>query len=69
MKERRYDIDWLRIIAMLAVFLFHCTRFFDPEGWHLKNTEQSDIIFISMRGCDDTGLFLSAGAVPYILPG
>ena len=50
MKERRYDIDWLRIIAMLAVFLFHCTRFFDPEGWHLKNTEQSDIIFISMRG-------------------
>lgn len=25
MKERRYDLDWLRIIAMPAVFLFHCT--------------------------------------------
>ena len=31
----RYDIDWLRVIAMLAVFIFHCTRFFGTEGWHL----------------------------------
>ena len=50
MQERRYDVDWLRIIAMLAVFIFHCTRFFDPEGWHLKNPEQSELLFISMRG-------------------
>ena len=50
MQERRYDVDWLRIIAMLAVFLFHCTRFFDPEGWHLKNPEQSELLFVSMRG-------------------
>ena len=50
MQERRYDVDWLRVIAMLAVFLFHCTRFFDPEGWHLKNPEQSMLLFVSMRG-------------------
>ncbi|MBC8438427.1 MAG: acyltransferase family protein [Deltaproteobacteria bacterium] len=50
MPERRYDVDWLRIIAMLSVFFFHCTRFFDPEGWHLKNTEQSEILFVLMRG-------------------
>ncbi len=50
MQERRYDVDWLRVIAMLAIFLFHCTRFFDPEGWHLKNTEQSELLFVSMRG-------------------
>jgi peptidoglycan/LPS O-acetylase OafA/YrhL len=50
MQERRYDVDWLRIIAMLAVFLYHCTRFFDPEGWHLKNPEKSDLLFVSMRG-------------------
>ena len=50
MPERRYDVDWLRIIAMLAVFLFHCTRFFDPEGWHLKNPEQSELLFGLMRG-------------------
>ena len=36
MKERRYDIDWLRVIAMLSVFVFHCTRFFCATDWHLK---------------------------------
>ncbi|MHC4779337.1 MAG: acyltransferase family protein [Planctomycetota bacterium] len=41
MKERRHDIDWLRVIAVLAVFLYHCARFFDTEGWLLKNPEQS----------------------------
>lgn len=50
MKERRYDLDWLRIIAILAVFIFHCTRFFDTEGWHLKNSEQSHVLFILVRG-------------------
>ena len=37
--ERRYDIDWVRVIGMLLVFVFHCTRFFDDEGWHVKNDE------------------------------
>ena len=50
MKERRYDLDWLRIIAMLAVFVFHCTRFFDTEEWHLKNTEQSYALLVLIRG-------------------
>jgi len=50
MQERRYDIDWLRVIAMLAVFIYHCSRFFDIEGWHLKNAEQSMIVFVSARG-------------------
>jgi peptidoglycan/LPS O-acetylase OafA/YrhL len=38
--ERRYDIDWLRIIAVFMVFIFHCARFFMiDEGieWHVKN--------------------------------
>jgi peptidoglycan/LPS O-acetylase OafA/YrhL len=40
--ERRYDIDWLRIIAVFMVFIFHCARFFMiDEGleWHVKNSE------------------------------
>jgi glucan biosynthesis protein C len=51
MKERRYDIDWLRVIAMLAVFVFHCTRFFCTTDWHLKvpASQQSDILVI-VRG-------------------
>lgn len=35
--SRRFDLDWLRVIAILAVFLFHTTRFFDPLDWHVKN--------------------------------
>jgi peptidoglycan/LPS O-acetylase OafA/YrhL len=46
MKARRYDVDWLRFIAMLTVFVFHCTRFFCDEDWHLKvpAAQQSDIL-------------------------
>jgi glucan biosynthesis protein C len=39
--ERRHDIDWLRVLAMLSVFLFHCARFFDYEDWHVKNLQTS----------------------------
>jgi len=36
---RRYDVDWLRAVAMLATFLFHCARFFNYEDWHVKNNQ------------------------------
>ena len=39
--SRLHYIDWLRILAMLTIFLFHCNRFFDTVGWHLKNADQS----------------------------
>ncbi len=35
--ERRYDIDYLRVFAILAVFVFHVSRYFDSEDWHVKN--------------------------------
>ena len=34
---RRYDIDWLRIILILVVFVFHSMRFFNLEDWTVKN--------------------------------
>ena len=40
-QTRRNDIDWLRVLAMLSVFLFHCARFFDFEDWHVKNPQTS----------------------------
>ena len=51
MKDRRYDIDWLRVIAMLAVFIFHCVRFFDTElfNFPLKNAERSFMVDV-LRG-------------------
>ena len=49
MKKRRHDVDWLRVVATLAIFLFHSARFFDTEGWELKNVEQS-LIVDTLRG-------------------
>ncbi len=37
--ERRHDIDWLRVLAMLSIFLFHCARFFNYEDWQVKNNQ------------------------------
>lgn len=39
--ERCYYVDWLRVLAMLVIFLFHCARFFDHGGWHVKNVTSS----------------------------
>jgi len=33
----RYDIDWLRVLAITTVFIFHSLRFFSLEDWHVKN--------------------------------
>ena len=37
LSPRRYDLDWLRVLAILMVFVAHCGRFFDAEDWHVKN--------------------------------
>ncbi|WP_135611804.1 acyltransferase family protein [Methanococcoides sp. AM1] len=44
--ERRYDLDWLRVIAILAVLIFHSTRFFDPMDWDVKNNVLSENIMV-----------------------
>jgi peptidoglycan/LPS O-acetylase OafA/YrhL len=38
--ERQYFIDWLRIILILSVFLYHIGMFFNTWGWHVKNPTQ-----------------------------
>lgn len=39
--ERRYDIDWLRVIAFYLLILFHTGMLFVPWDWHVKNPETS----------------------------
>lgn len=34
---RRHDLDWLRVLAILAIFVFHTTRMFDVDNWNVKN--------------------------------
>ena len=38
---RLYYVDWLRVIAMLSIFLFHNNRFFTLGDWHISNAERS----------------------------
>ncbi|MEN8228230.1 MAG: acyltransferase family protein [Bacteroidota bacterium] len=45
-KERQYDIDWLRILLILSVFLFHIGMIFNTWWWHVKN----DIQVEELRG-------------------
>jgi len=35
--QRVYYLDWVRVLAILSVFVFHSTRFFPLEDWHIKN--------------------------------
>ncbi len=35
--QRRYELDWLRVLATLLVFLYHSTRFFNLGDWVVKN--------------------------------
>ena len=35
--DRRYEFDWLRVWAILIVFIYHSTRFFNLGDWHVKN--------------------------------
>lgn len=39
--ERRFDLDWVRVVTMLVVFVFHCGMFFVSWPWHLKNDQLS----------------------------
>ena len=39
-KERQYYIDWLRILLIFSVFLFHVGMVFNSWDWHIKNDPQ-----------------------------
>jgi hypothetical protein len=39
--ERRYYIDWVRVLAFLLLIFFHCAMPFVNYGWEIKNKETS----------------------------
>jgi peptidoglycan/LPS O-acetylase OafA/YrhL len=41
---RLHYLDWLRVLAILGVFLFHAVHPFDATDWHIKNADQSLIV-------------------------
>ena len=38
---RLHYLDWLRVIAIFGVFLYHSLHVFDMNPWHIKNSDQS----------------------------
>lgn len=63
--KRRYDLDWLRVLSILLVFLYHTTRFFNVSDWHIKNAETSMLVQLVTTLFDAWGmpfLFLVSGA-------
>ncbi len=62
---RLHYIDWLRVLAILGVFLYHAVHPFDLTYWHVKNNELSleltiALVFFSLWGMQL--FFLLAGA-------
>lgn len=67
--RRRYDLDWLRVLAFSAVFFYHCGRFFDESYWHIKNSTTS-VLMDTIKGLFDLWgmplLFMISGASIYL---
>jgi len=40
-QQRRHDLDWLRLIAIVILLFFHTGMWFNQWGWHVKNSETS----------------------------
>jgi hypothetical protein len=41
-KERRYDIDWLRVIAFYILIFYHVGMIFVPWEFHIKNSTTAE---------------------------
>jgi glucan biosynthesis protein C len=46
---RRYDLDWLRVIAILTLLFYHTGMIYVSWGWHIKSAEHSQPMEEVMR--------------------
>jgi peptidoglycan/LPS O-acetylase OafA/YrhL len=64
--QRRYDIDWMRVLAVLLLFPFHTARIFDTHSnWYIKNESLSEALtyfIFYLHPWHMALLFLLAGA-------
>jgi peptidoglycan/LPS O-acetylase OafA/YrhL len=45
MEGRRYDLDWLRVLAFLILILYHVAMFYVADwGWHIKSADTSETL-------------------------
>ena len=63
--ERHYYLDWLRVGALISVFLFHAAHIFAPLDWHVNNDQRSQLTLPFMgfvNGWSMPLFFVLAGA-------
>ncbi|GJM10092.1 MAG: hypothetical protein DHS20C11_23680 [Lysobacteraceae bacterium] len=63
--ERRYELDWLRVLAFMVLILFHAGMAFVEFPWHIKNQDTSHgltILWGFLHGWRMPLLFLISGA-------
>jgi len=67
--ERLHYLDWLQVLAVLGVFLFHAVHPFDDlADWHIKNVEKSVLATFFVGFFNLWGMpffFLMAGATSW----
>lgn len=69
---RRYDLDWLRVIAFAILIFYHVGMFFNYWEWHLKNNVITHAIEWPMRFTSQWRmalLFMISGAGVYFALG
>ncbi len=47
--QRRYDLDWLRVIAIVTLLFYHTGMIYVSWGWHIKSAETSEFLETVMR--------------------
>jgi len=69
--ERLHYLDWLRVLAILGVFLFHTLRPFDEIPWEINNSEKSVLAMLAFLLFLPWGMplfFFLSGSGACILP-
>lgn len=61
--DRQFYIDWLRILLILSVFLFHIGMIFNSWNWHIKN----DVTFASRSFLWYIMVFLHEWRMPLLI--
>lgn len=68
--SRYYELDWLRIILILGVFLHHSLMPFNGDDWHIMNADSSGLLDDMMVYFEQfrlPALFFIAGAGALLL--
>lgn len=59
MEKRRYDLDWFRVISILAVYVHHIGMPFNGDTFHIMNSESSKLL-------DDIMVFFEQSRLPLL---